>query len=546
MKTPGSTATKGVISCPEPLAAEAGAAILRQGGNAADAAIATVLAQGVVSPMMCGIGGGGSLVYHDGRTGQATHIAFLGHAPSKATPEMWADRFAGRNGTTWQLTDRANLLGYQAQLVPGLLRGLEEAYGRFGSGRLSWAELFEPAISLAEEGFAVYEWLWELWRPGGRIATANGVPDPIPFLSTNRAAAEVLAPEGRARRPGERFVQRDYANTLRRVAADGADVFYSGEIGRAIAEDFAANGGLITYDDLRDFRPAVMPPLSGTYRAYEFRGTQAPALGPIILEILNVLEGYDLRALGWNTPEYLDRLSRAMQLAFADRLRYMTDPSAFPVPVDRLVSKAYAAELRALIDHDQDARAMSEARAGSEGTTALTVLDGEGSAVALVHSINTGAGVMTPGLGFLHNSHMWMFDPLPGRRNSIAPGRIPISGSTATMFFQNDRPLLLLASPAGARGASGCLQAAFNVLEFGMPVREAVSAGRIHSEDEPGKIVLDTGIPPETEAALAARGRRVERSAYGGVVVAAHRDPATGALAGASDPRGGGGLAIVD
>ena len=537
---------RGVVACPEPLAAEAGAEIIRQGGNAADAAVATALAQGVTSPMMCGIGGGGSLVYHDGRTGQSTHIAFLGHAPSKATPDMWADIFVSRNGCTWQVKDRRNLIGYQAQLVPGLLRGLEETYRRFGSGRISWADLFTPAIRLADEGFAVPEWLWSLWRPGGRIATANGVPDPAPFLSANQAAAEVLLVEGRARRPGEQLVQKDYANTLRRIATEGADAFYTGEIGRAIAEDFARNGGLITYEDLRDFRPAVMPPLTGTYREYELRGTQAPALGPICLEILNILEGYDLRALGWNSPEYIDKLSRAMNLAFADRLRYMTDPSAFPVPVDLLTSKAYAAELRALIDRGDDAEAVNEARAGSEGTTALTAIDGDGNAVAMVHSINTGAGVMTPGLGFLHNSHMWMFNPLPGHRNSIAPGRIPISGSSATIFLADNRPRLLLASPAGARGASACLQVAFNVLEFGMPIADAVSVGRIHSEDEPGKIFLDAGIPSETEVALAAMGRRVERTAYGGRVAATQRDPATDALSGASDPRGGAGLAIVD
>lgn len=537
--------TAGVVTCPEPLAAEAGAEILRQGGNAADAAIATVLAQGVANPVMCGIGGGGSLVYHDARFGESTHIGFLGHAPRDATPDMWADRFASRNGTTWQLTDRANLLGYQAQLVPGLLRGLDEAYRRFASGRLSWADLFAPAIRLAEDGFVVPDWLWELWRPGGRIAIANAMPDPMPFLSLSRAAAEVLVPEGRALRPGERLVQKDYASTLRRIAAEGADVFYVGEIARAIADDFAANGGLLTYEDLRDFRPYVMAPLSGTYRQYAFLGTQAPALGPIFLEMLNMLEGYDLRSLGWNTPEYLDTLSRAMQLAFADRLRYMTDPFAFDVPVDRLTSKAYAAERRALIDTGKDFEAVAEARPGPEGTTALTVLDGDGNAMALVHSINTGAGVITPGLGFLHNSHMWMFNPLPGHRNSIAPGRMPISGSTATMFLSEGKPLLLLASPAGARGASGCLQAAFNIVEFGMSAQEAVSAARIHSEDEPGKIILDPFVPADTATALAALGHTVERSPYGGRVVAAHRDPESGVISGGSDPRGGGGLVVV-
>lgn len=235
-----------------------------------------------------------------------------------------------------------------------------------------------------------------------------------------------------------------------------------------------------------------------------------------------------------------------MQLGFADRLRYMADPSAFEVPVERLVSKVYAARLRALIDSGQDFAAVAEARPGPEGTTALSVLDGDGNALVLVHSINTGAGVMTPGLGFLHNSHMWMFNPLPGHRNSIAPRRVPISGSSAAIFTSAGRPALLVASPGGARGSSGCIQAALNALEFGMDVPEAVAAGRIHSEDQPGLVVLDAGIPPETERALAALGRRVERSPYGGRVVAAGRDPSSGAPRAGSDPRGGGGLALVD
>jgi gamma-glutamyltranspeptidase / glutathione hydrolase len=538
--------TTGVIACPEPLAAEAGAEILRNGGNAADAAVATALAQGVASPLMCGVGGGGSLVYHDAQSGQATHISALGYAPSRATPTMWAEKYAGRNGSTWQLTDKANLIGYQAQLVPGLLRGLGELHRRFGSGRLSWADLFAPAIRLAEEGYPVPEWLWDMWRPGGRVGAASGFRDPLPFLSTNRAAAAVFAPEGTAIGPGERLVQKDYANTLGRIATEGADVFFTGEIAHAIAEDFAKNDGLITYEDLRDFRVSVMPPVRSTYRQYGVFGTRAPGLGPIIVEILNILEGYDLASLGWNTPAYLDLLSRAMQLGFADRLRYFADPAVFDVPVDRLVSKEHAARLRALIDSGKDVEAVAEAKPGSEGTTALTVLDGEGNAIVLIHSINTGAGVMTPGLGFLHNSHMWMFNPLPGHRNSIAPRRVPISGSSGAIFTSDGAPTLLVASPGGARGTTGCIQAALNVFEFGMDVGRAVSVGRIHSEDEPGVLVLDEGIPPETDAALESLGRTVQRGPYGGRVSACRRDPTTGTLSGGSDPRGGAGLAVVD
>jgi gamma-glutamyltranspeptidase/glutathione hydrolase len=536
----------GVVACPEPLAAAAGAEVLRAGGNAVDAAIATAFAQGIVSPMMTGIGGAATCLIHVAETGQTWFLFAGGYAPAKATPELWADRPFTRDGATWTLEDGANRVGYQAQVVPGFCRAMEEAYRRFGSGRVPWAALLQPAIRYAEEGFEVYPALWEIWRPGGRISSVHHVDDPKMYLATNEAAAAVYTPNGRVLEVGERLVQADYGATLRKIAEGGADAFHEGEIAHAIAEDMAANGGLLSYEDLRDFRPTLLPALEGQYRGYRVRGGHPPGLGPTVIELFQILDGYDLAALGWNSPRYLDLISRAMQIAFKDRLIYMADPSFYDVPVEILISPEYAAEARRLIETGDDRKAVAEALPGPGDTTTCSVMDGDGNAVGLNTTINSGAGIVTPGLGFLHNNRMWSFNPEPGFRNSIAPGKSPLQGGGPTILLRGDQAAFVIGSPGGSRGTTSTVQAAANVLHFGMSMQEAMTVPRIHAEDQAAVIYAEAGIGDETVRALEALGNRVTVGNYSGRLAGVRRDPVSGTLDGGSDPRGGGGLAVVD
>ena len=534
-----------MVACPEPLAAAAGAEILRVGGNAVDAAVASAFAQAVVNPMMTGIGGAATFLIHVAATGETWFLFAGGYAPAKATPEMWADRPAMRSGATWTLLDGANRVGYQAQVVPGFCRAMEEAHRRFGSGRVPWAQLLEPAIRYAEEGFEVSPALWEIWRPGGRISAVHGIDDPSMYLAANEAAAAIYTPNGRVHEPGERLVQADYGATLRAIAEGGADAFHAGEIAQAIAADFALNGGLLAYEDLRDFRPTLLPALEGRYRGYRVRSGHPPGLGPTAIELFQILDGYNLAALGWNSPRYLDLLARAMQLAFKDRLVHMADPNFFDVPVDMLISPEYAAEARGLIESGEDRHAVAEALPGPGDTTTCSVIDGAGNAVGLNTTINSGAGIVTPGLGFLHNNRMWSFNPTPGFRNSIAPGKSPLQGGGPSILLDGDEAAFVIGSPGGSRGTTSTMQSVANVLHFGMSMQEAMAAPRIHAEDEAAVIFAEPAIGDATIRALEALGNRVTVGNYTGRLAGVRRDPTTGALDGGSDPRGGGGLAIV-
>jgi gamma-glutamyltranspeptidase/glutathione hydrolase len=539
--SPSSSRLGGVIACIESLAAEAGAEILRLGGNAADAAVATAFAQGVVNPIHCGIGGGFHGLFFEAVSGRTSVVASDGRAPRAAHAQIWADKLAGRWGAVWKVAGDRNRLGYEASMVPGFVRGAHAALSHFGSGRVSWRQVIEPAIRLAEEGFVVYPYLYRLWMPNGFLEFGDG-PRVLGFTAASR---EIYLRDGRVYEIGERLVQRDYARTLERIADQGPDEFYEGETGQRIAADFAANGGMLSAEDLREYRADVVEPISTTFREYQVVTESAPSVGPVTLEVLNILEGWDLASLGWNTPAYLDRLARAMHLGFRDRMAWIADPVVVDVPLDRLISKRYAAELRALIEQGEDVRPSPPRRAMPEETTHLSVMDNAGNAAGITHSTGVSSGVVTPGLGFQHNCHMLMFDPEPGRRNSIAPWKRPITGGGPALFLRDGQVYLLIGSPAGARKVTALIQATLNVLDFGMSIQQAVSVDRIHVEDEPATIIVEPFFPPETLLGLAERGHHIRFESYTARLAAVLRDPETGKLEGGTDPRGDRGLAVV-
>jgi gamma-glutamyltranspeptidase/glutathione hydrolase len=515
--------------------------MLRRGGNAADAAVAAAFAQGVVNPIHCGIAGGFHGLFFDTRSGQTQVVSSDGRAPRAAHERIWADKLAGRWGATWKVKGDLNRLGYEASMVPGFVRGAHLAFTRFGSGRVTWREVIEPAIRLAAEGFLVYPYLYRLWMQNGFLEFGDGPR----ILGFTQASRDIYLRDGRVYEIGERLVQADYARTLERVAEQGPDEFYEGETGQRIAADFAAHGGFLSADDLREYRAEVLDPISTTFRDYTVVTESVPSVGPVTLEVLNILEGWDLKALGWNTPAYLDRLTRAMHLGFRDRMAWIADPDFVEVPLDRLIGKAYAADLRGTIERGEDVHRAPAGRPPREETTHLSVMDNAGNAAGITHSTGVSSGVVTPGLGFQHNCHMLMFDPQPGQRNSIAPWKRPITGGGPALFLRDGRVEVLIGSPAGARKVTALIQAMLNVLDFGMTIQEAVSVDRIHVEDEPETIIVEPFFPPETLLGLAERGHHIRFESYTARLAAVLRDPATGHLHGGTDPRGDRGLVVV-
>ncbi|MGI8516715.1 MAG: gamma-glutamyltransferase [Acidimicrobiia bacterium] len=535
--------THGVVTSVESLAEQAGAAMLKLGGNAADAALATAFAQGVVDPIYCGIGGGFHGLFRNGTTGETLTVMGGGRAPASARPDMWTPN--GRWGAMWTVEGQHNRFGYQASMIPGFVRGAEVAFARFGSGNVTWRQIIEPAIELAADGFRVYPYLYRLWMPATErmrnfLESGDG---PSVLSQTAECARIFLKEDGSVYEIGDLLVQEDHACTLERIADFGADEFYEGETAERIVSDFQAHGGLIGAEDLRNYRPEVVEPLRSTFRNLEVLTEPPPTVGPVTVQILNILEGVDTAAFGWNTPRYLAYLASAMHLGFRDRMTLLGDPDFVEVPIERLLSKEYATTLRDQIDAGFGARVAAEVMAPSE-TTHVSVMDEHGNAAAITHSLGMSSGVVTPGLGFQHNCHMIMFDPKPGNRNSIAPGKRPITGGGPVLFLEDDAPWLLIGSPAGARKVTALTQATLNMLDFGMNPQEAVAAERIHVEDEPNVIMVEPHFDPDTLLGLANLGFDIRIEWYSARLGAVERRR-SGELRGGTDPRGGRGIAVV-
>lgn len=530
-----------IVVAPEPLAAEAGLEVYRQGGNAVDAAVATAFAQGVVNPLLCGIGGNGCMNVYDASTGVNEMVYFRCPAGSRAHPDVFADKFVGRAEQVgrYEIEGYINQIGYQSICVPTFVSGVAAAHRRFG--RLPWKTVLEPAIRYARDGFEVYPYLHRFWRGDAPILEV----DPVTRLQTTPGAAALFLKNGTVYEVGERFVQTDLADTLELLAEEGAGVFYTGEIARQIAADLEAHDGFVTYDDLRSYQPEIITPVAGRYRGHTATADPPPSSGIQVITTLMVLDGLHLGAVPWGTVDYLDLLARVLQSTFQDRARYYGDPRFVDVPIDMLVSPDHAQELRAAVLARKNVGPAGGAR-GAEGTTHLTTADREGSLVAFTHSIGSISGVVTEGLGFMYNNMMGPFNPMPGHHDSIAPGKIPVLGGGPTILFGEDgRPVVAAGSPAGSRGTAGIIQSIVNAVEHGMSAEDAVSAPRFHSEER-AVIFLEEAHSPEVAAGLQQLGYQTERTDYMGRVQMVLKDPETGRWTGGSDPRGGQGLAVLD
>ncbi len=524
---------RAMIVAPQPEAVEAGAAVLAAGGNAIDAALACAFTQGVVDPMMCGLGGLGVLTVHDPKTG--TQIVFdgLSPCPAAAHETMWEALFEREcsDGYGFVLTGAPNEIGRGAVTVPAILRTFAEAHAQFG--RLPWAALFDGAIACARDGWMVRPHVHTMMVADESVYGRIGIAQKL--AHTPDSARLYLRGDGTPKKPGERVLNPDLAATLETVARDGADTFYTGEIARRIAADMAAHGGLITEADLAAVRARRVGPLRVPYHDRTLVLPPPPAGGIFVAEVLRILQHFDLPAMGHNSPAMIAVLAEAMKIAGIDKDRHVGDPDFVAIPLHRLLSDGYAHDCAARIRAGERA---SLARAGAEpkGTTTISCVDADGLVVSVTHTLGMPSGVIPPGLGFMLNGAMNWYDPRPGRPTSIAPGKRRFSSMSPLIVMEGDTPVATLGAPGGAWIGVALAQVLVNLLDFGMGIQEAVLAPRVSATSE--TLDLSLRIPRATEAALAADGYQVKRVpttyAFAGVHGIAMWD---GALEGAADPQ---------
>ena len=492
-----------VVTC-EPQATDVGVEVLRSGGNAVDAAVAVGFALAVTHPSAGNLGGGGFLLLRlaDGR---ATFLDFRERAPLAATRDMYLDDQG--HLTAW------SVVGYLAAGVPGTVKGLEAAHRKFG--RKPWAELLEPAVKLARDGFPISYGLARSLRNACHLFW--------PYADSKR----IFLNRGLYYDPGDRLVQQDLAHTLERIQREGSADFYEGETARRLAADMKTNGGLITLKDLKGYTVEERKPLAGRYRGYEILTAPPPSSGGVgILQMLGVLEGTGFEKSGAGSAAALHMLAEAMRRYFADRSEHLGDPDFVRVPVAGLLNPGYVAALRASID-PQRATPSSAIRPGkpspdeSAETTHYTIVDGEGNVAAVTYTLNGGygSGVTATGLGFLLNNEMDDFAAKPGapnmygiahgERNAIRPRSHPLSSMTPTIVLRDGRFHLALGSPGGPTIINTVLQVLVNVLDFRMNVQDAVDFPRIHHQWLPDELRMERGFSPDTVALLAARGHKI-------------------------------------
>lgn len=529
-----------MIVAPQPEAVEAGALALRRGGNAVDAAITCALVQGVVDPQMCGIAGFGSMqLYLPGR-GVHELIDFHGRAPAAATPDMWEDLIEGENrdGFGFVLRGRVNDVGYQSITVPGSLKAYFEAQSQFGD--LSWQEVVEPAIAQADEGFIVRPYVHEFWTrrdDSGRVRVADRL------LQTDPARAIYYNEAGELHSMGSRVQNPDMARTLRRIADGGSDIFYRGEIADEIVADMEHGGALLSREDLENYEIERSEPLWGEYRGRRISTNPPPGGGIMLVEMLHMLEEFDLRGMGHNSPEYIRTVCEVMKRATIDKDRWVGDPKFFDVPVGRLADRDYAAQLAKDIRAGEVAHVERVGSPESKDTTHVSVVDGHGNAVSMTHSLGMPSGVVTEGLGFMYNGCMGVFDPRPGRANSIEPGKSRFSSLCPSMVFDGDDPVLVIGAPGGTQIAMGVLQAILNVIDHGMTVSEAVAAPRFSATSD--AIDVCNRIPRYVTRELEESGYSVVRSPLSYTFASVHGIAINnGVVTGGADP-GSDGMALA-
>ncbi len=512
--------TRGMVVANHPLASAAGAEMLAAGGNAIDAAIATLFTLTVVEPMMVGIVGGGMthIRFSDGRH---TIIDGMSRAPLAASPDCYTP-ISNTTPDYFETKGRENAAGAKAVAAPGNLMAWCETLRRFGT--LPLANVMAPAIKWASQGFRITPYLFEC------------VSDAAADLSLDAEISKLFMPGGAPIAPGSHLIQGDYGETLKAIATEGESILYGGALGRTITDYMTQCGAMLSMADLESYKTVEREPIRGTYRGYEIIGPPPPSSSGVhIVQMLNLLEGFDIGRLGFGSPENLHLLAEVLKIAFADRTVSTADPDFVDVPVNRLISKAYADERRGDID-------LGRAQQWNPGvplpestnTTHITVADDDGNVVAMTQTINStfGARIIIPGTGIIPNNYMYIFDPHPGHNQSIEPGKRVTSSMSPVMALKDGKPILALGLPGGLRIFGSAMQGLMAVIDHGMSVQEAVEAPRLWTQGQ--AVELEPAFPQDVRDALAQKGHDIMISPHIGGGMNAIQFSDNGTLTGAA------------
>ncbi|MFC0309397.1 gamma-glutamyltransferase [Gallibacterium trehalosifermentans] len=522
----------GMVATEQHLATEVGLSILKQGGNAIDAAVAVGFALAVVLPNAGNIGGGGFMVLHDAKTGEDFAIDFREVAPLKADKDMYLDEKGN-------VVDGKSLFTHFAVGVPGTVAGMEYALKKWGTMPLE--KVIEPAIKLAENGFIISDTL------GKTLAVEK---DNLGKWESTKA---IFFKDEAPLTSGDRLIQKDLAHSLRLIAKQGAKAFYEGEIAEKIVKEMEKHGGLISLEDMKSYQVAERKPVTGEYRGYKIVTMPPPSSGGAhLVQILNILERYPLNEYGVNSAKAIQHYAEAMKLAYADRSEYLGDPDFVKIPLQGLISKKYANELAQKIQDDKIIPS-SEIKPGkpqpyeSDQTTHYSIMDKFGNAVAVTYTLNLnfGTGIVAQGTGILLNNEMDDFSSKPGvpnafgliggTANAIEAKKRPLSSMTPTIVMKDNKPWLVTGSPGGARIITTVLQSILNTIDYDMNVAEAINIPRVHHQWLPDELRIEEGISPDTIHLLEKQGYKVvTKATMGRVQIIQARDDG---FYGASDPR---------
>jgi len=522
----------GMVASEQGLATQVGLDILKQGGNAIDAAVAVGFALAVVLPNAGNIGGGGFMVLHDDKTGKDVAIDFREIAPAKASRDMYLDNQGN-------VIDGKSLFTHDASGVPGTVAGMEYALKKWGTMPLS--KVLEPAIKLADKGFIVSDVL------------AQTLKEEKSTLGKWSSSKVIFFKNGEPLKSGDLLVQKDLAKSLRLIAKQGAKAFYQGEIATKIAKEMQSHGGTMTLEDLKAYKVVERQPIIGDYRGYKVVTMPPPSSGGVhLIEILNMLEHYPIKEDGVNSAKNIHHMAESMKLAYADRSEYLGDPDFVKIPVTGLTSKAYANERVKTID-DNKARLSSTIKPGkpqpyeSDQTTHFSVMDKAGNAVAVTYTLNLnfGSGIVVEGTGILLNNEMDDFSVKPGvpnafglvggTANAIEAKKRPLSSMTPTIVMKNNKPWLVTGSPGGARIITTVLQSVVNTIDHEMNPAEAIITPRVHHQWLPDELRVEEGISPDTIKLLQDKGHKVVTKAPMGRIQIIQADDS--GFYGYSDPR---------
>lgn len=523
----GAEGKTAVVAAGKYEASKAGLEVLQAGGNAVDAAVAVSFALGVTEPNSSGIGGGGFMTIHSA-DGDDVFVNFREKAPAAATPDMW------------QLDAEGNVIGGQKAIggksigIPGNVKGMEYAFENYGSGNVTWEEVIAPSIKLAEEGYIVTPTLYNDMF-GSYDAMINYPEFGKVYLNEDGLNYQI----------GDTFKNPDLAKTLTMISKDGADAFYTGPIAQKMVETVNKYGGLFTMEDLANYEVKVMEPVKGTYRGYQIISSPLPSSGGThVIEALNIMENFDVAAMGFDSPERLHVMTEAFKMCFHDREEFMGDPDYVEVPVNGILSKERAKELAAQIDPAVAANyeQISPWQYEHEDTTHFSVADAEGNMVSVTQTVNGlfGAKVIPDGYGFILNNEMDDFSADPQSPNAIAGGKVPLSSMSPTVVLKEDgTPFMVLGSPGATKIITTVTQIISNVIDFDMTMQEAIDAPRLYN-NATSAVQYESRFSEETMKKLEELGNTLEMSdefnrSFGSVNAVMYGEDGT--LLGGADPR---------